>query len=76
MNTRLYFIVLSSILLLSGSCMFTPSIKGDGNVTTHTIDISDYNRIEFNAHSAIFNYSQQPAHAASKHGPTTASLPV
>lgn len=64
MNTRLYFIVQSSILLLTGSCMFTPSIKGDGNVTTHTIDISDYNRIEFNAHSAIFNYSQQPEAAS------------
>lgn len=64
MKTKLYFIVLSSILLLTGSCMFTPSIKGDGNVTAHTIDISNYDEIEFYAHSAIFNYSQQPEAAS------------
>lgn len=60
MKTNIYLIVLSNILLLTSSCMFIPSIKGDGNVTAHTIDISDYNKIEFNAHSAVFNYSQQP----------------
>lgn len=40
--------------------MFIPSIKGDGNVAAHTIDISNYDKIEFYAHSAVFNYSQQP----------------
>lgn len=60
MKTNIYVIVLSSILLLTSSCIFKPSIKGDGNVTAHTIDISNYNEIEFNAHSAVFNYSQLP----------------
>lgn len=60
MKTKLYLLVLSSILLLTSSCMFIPSIKGDGNVTAHSIDISNYDKIEFYAHSAVFNYSQQP----------------
>lgn len=64
MKTKLYFIVLSSVLLFTSSCMFVPSIKGDGNVTAHTIDIGDYDKIEFYAHSAIFNYSQQPEAAS------------
>lgn len=65
MKKKLYFIVLSSILLLTSGCMFIPSIKGNRDVATHTIDISNYDKIEFYANSATLNYSQQQEAAPS-----------
>ncbi len=60
------FLLLGGILLLAPCCnMFIPSVKGDGNVSTHTIDISNYDQIEVEAQAAVFNYTQQPE-AASK----------
>lgn len=51
------------ILLLASGCTFIPSIKGNGQLTTHTIDINDYDRIELQVPSVLFNYSQEPESA-------------
>ena len=59
MKQTLYFSVLSAILLLASGCIFMPSVRGDGNVITQTIDIADYDEIEVQGTSIIFNYSQQ-----------------
>lgn len=59
MKQTLYVSILSVILLFTSGCAFMPSIKGDGNVITRTIDIADYNAIEVQGSSIIFNYSQQ-----------------
>lgn len=59
MSTKLSLIVLGSILLLAQGCIFFPAVKGDGNVTTHTIDISDYDQISVDASAAVFNYTQE-----------------
>ena len=59
MSKKLSLIVLGSILLLAQGCIFFPAVKGDGNVTTHTIDISDYDQISVDASAAVFNYTQE-----------------
>ena len=59
MKTTLYLSLLSVILLFTSGCIFMPSIKGNGNVITQTIDITDYDAIEVQGTSIIFNYSQQ-----------------
>ena len=59
MSKKLSFIILGSILLLAQGCIFFPAVKGDGNVTTHTIDISDYDQISVDASAAVFNYTQE-----------------
>lgn len=63
MKIKSAIFLLSIILLLVSGCNFIPSIKGNGNVTTHTIDINDYDRIELQAPSILFNYSQEPESA-------------
>lgn len=59
MKTTLYLSVLSVILLLTSGCIFMPSIKGNGDVITQAIDVADYDAIEVQGSSIIFNYSQQ-----------------
>lgn len=59
MKTRLYLSLLFSILLLTPACIFMASIRGDGNVITQTIDITDYDEICAQGSSIVFNYSQQ-----------------
>ena len=59
MKTTLYLSILSVILLLAQGCIFMPSVKGNGDVITQTIDITDYDAIEAQGSSIIFNYSQQ-----------------
>lgn len=59
MKQTLYLTVLSVILLLASGCIFMPSVRGDGNVITQTIDIVDYNEIDVQGSAIIFNYSQQ-----------------
>lgn len=59
MKKTLYLSVLSVVLLLTSGCVFMPSIKGNGNVITREIDITDYDAIEVQGSSIIFNYSQQ-----------------
>ena len=59
MKTTLYLSVLSVILLFTSGCIFMPSVRGNGNVITQTIDITDYDAIEVQGTSIIFNYSQQ-----------------
>lgn len=59
MKTTLYLSVLSVVLLFTSGCILTPSIKGNGNVITQTIDVADYDAIEAQGSSIIFNYSQQ-----------------
>lgn len=59
MKTRLYLSSLFCILLLTSGCIFMPSIKGDGNVITQTIDIADFDEISAEGSSILLNYSQQ-----------------
>lgn len=65
MKTKLAFLLLGSILLLAPGCIFIPSIKGNKNVTTHTIDISNYDKIQLFAPAATVIYSQQQEAAPS-----------
>ena len=59
MKQTLYLSVLSVILLLTLGCIFMPSVRGDGNVITQTIDITNFDEIDVQGSSIIFNYSQQ-----------------
>lgn len=61
METKIYSLILGGILMPTSncSCIFIPSIKGDGNVDARTIDITNHDKIEFYANSATLNYSQQ-----------------
>lgn len=59
MKTKL-IILLGGILFCTTGCKFLPTIKGDGNVVTQTIDISNYKKIQLATPNATFNYSQLP----------------
>ena len=48
-------------LFLVSSCIPTQTIKGDGNITTENIPVSEYDCLELEGGGMVVNYTQSDA---------------
>lgn len=58
MKTRLALAFTFSLLIVLSGCISGITVKGDGNLITEKINITDYDRIELNGSNMIVNYEQ------------------
>lgn len=57
---KLTYLLCASAILLATSCNPFQTIKGDGDLVTETLEISDYTALDAVCHSAKINYVQSP----------------
>ena len=60
MKTRIIYLCLLVILSTTG-CIPTQTIKGDGNITTENIPVSEYDCLELEGGGMVVNYTQSDA---------------
>ena len=60
MKTRIIYLCLLVILSTTG-CIPTQTIKGDGNITTENIPVSEYDCLELEGGGMVVNYTQSEA---------------
>ena len=60
MKTRIIYLCLLVIFSTTG-CIPTQTIKGDGNITTENIPVSEYDCLELEGGGMVVNYTQSDA---------------
>lgn len=60
MKRIIFMPLISSLFLLSG-CISTQTIKGDGNIITEAIPVSEYDCLELEGGGIVVNYTQSDA---------------
>lgn len=60
MKTRIIYLCLLVIFSTTG-CIPTQTIKGDGNITTENIPVSEYDCLELEGGGMVVNYTQSEA---------------
>lgn len=60
MKTRIIYLYLLVVLSMTG-CIPTQTIKGDGNITTENIPVSEYDCLELEGGGMVVNYTQSDA---------------